>query len=44
MKRFEIKKEVDTRDQTDLWVIRFSEKLDNFNQVRETLKKHKVYY
>jgi len=44
MKKFEIKKEVDTRDQTDLWVIRFNERLDNFNQVRETLKKHKVYY
>lgn len=44
MRNFEVKKEVDTRNQTDLWVIRFNEKLDNFNQVRETFKKNKVYF
>ena len=45
MKRdYTITKEKDTRDNTDLFVIRFENRVSNFQALREAFKKESIYY
>ena len=43
-KDYTITKEKDTRDNTDLFVIRFENRVSDFQALREAFKKENIYY